>query len=48
MIALVDNYDAFASLLQVKHGCRRLQSAEEINKRMKEFEITLKKSIPNP
>ena len=39
-------YDKFVGLLQEKYGYTREQAADEIDKRVTEYEAGLKKSMP--
>jgi len=41
-------FDVFAGLLQEKYGYTRERAEEEIEKRVNEYEATLKKSMPTP
>ena len=40
-------FDKFVGLLQERYGLSREQAEEEIEKRVNEYEATLKKSMPN-
>ena len=40
-------FDKFVGLLQERYGLSREQAEEEIEKRVNEYEATLRKSMPN-
>ena len=41
-------FDKFVGVLQERYGYSREQAEEEIEKRVNEYEATLKKSMPTP